>query len=133
MCSSDLAKFAEWTLAQGAKTDITNDSSALPTAKFSRGVAATADGYIAAMDAELIGKAAMVLGAGRAKKDDEIDYGAGIVLAKKTPDEIHCGDILATLYTSEDSRLDEAEQLFRKALTVSDEKPEESPLIYKFI
>lgn len=128
-----LSKFSEWTLAQGATHDITKDKSSLPEAKFIREIRAEEHGFISGMNAELIGRAAMALGAGRATKDDEIDYGAGIVLAKKLPEEVFPGDTLATLYTSDDSRFLEAEELFRGALIISDEKPHGAPLIYKFI
>ncbi len=128
-----LAKFSEWTRAQGADGDITKDTSALPASKFSRKVTARCGGYISAMNAELVGKAAMVLGAGRTKKEDEIDYGAGIVLNKKLSDEIHDGDVLATLYCSDEARFEEAEALFLSSLTLSKSEPKKAPLIYKFV
>lgn len=128
-----LEKFTQWTLAQGAECDITKTPSALPTAKLAREVRAERDGYIAKMDAEAIGRAAMLLGAGRSKKEDEIDYGAGIVLAKKAPDEIRKGDVVATLYATDESKFDEAEKKFRSAITVCEQKPPQEPIIYKFM
>lgn len=55
----------------------------LPKAKYEVAVEAEEAGYIAAIDAESIGIAAMYLGAGRATKDDEINHGVGITLKKK--------------------------------------------------
>lgn len=128
-----LAKFSEWTITQGAHCDITKDSSALPMAKFIRKVLAKEDGYICAMDAETVGRAAMTLGAGRAKLEDEIDYGAGILLKKKPPDKIHTGDVIATLHSSDESRFDQAEKLLFASVTISKTKPQKMPLIYNFI
>ena len=128
-----LKKFSEWITAQGAVCDIVKNEDALPRAEYSRDLIAECDGYISAMDAELIGRAAMALGAGRATKDDEIDYGAGIILKKKMPDKLSRGDIIATLYSSDENKFAEAEKLFFSAITLSDEKPEKKPLIYDFI
>ena len=60
----------------------------------------------------MIGRTAVVLGAGRSKKDEPIDLTAGILLCKKTGDEIKKGQPLATLYTSDPARLDAAKRLF---------------------
>ena len=128
-----LKKFSEWITAQGATHDIVKKEDALPRAKYSRKVIAECDGYISAMDAELIGRAAMALGAGRATKDDEIDYAAGIVLNKKMPDKLTRGDLIATLYSSDENKFADAESLFLSAITISDKKPKSEPIIYDFI
>ena len=128
-----LEKFSEWITAQGACADIVKNEDALPRAKYSRSVMAERDGYISAMDAELIGRAAMALGAGRATKDDEIDYAAGIVLNKKMPDKLTRGDLIATLYSSDENKFADAESLFLSAITISDKKPNSEPIIYDFI
>ena len=128
-----LKKFSEWITAQGATADIAENEDALPRAKYSREVIAERDGYISAMDAELIGRAAMTLGAGRATKEDEIDYGAGIVLEKKMPDKLSRGDLIATLYSSDEGKFEGAESLLLSAITLSDEIPEKKPLIYDFV
>ncbi len=86
-------KFCEWIAAQGG--DIEKIAGLSPSVD----VVSDFDGMIAKMDAEKIGTLACGLGAGREKKGDDIDMGAGIVLHKKTGDQIKKGDILATLYT----------------------------------
>lgn len=128
-----LKKFSEWITAQGATADVAENEDTLPRAKYSREVIAERDGYISAMDAELIGRAAMTLGAGRATKEDEIDYGAGIVLEKKMPDKLSRGDLIATLYSSDEGKFEGAESLLLSAITLSDEIPEKKPLIYDFV
>ena len=79
-----LEKFKEWIGAQGGDTSLIDDPSLFPCAKYAVEFRLDKDGYIAHMDAEMIGIAAMTLGAGRASKEDEIDYTAGIILKKKT-------------------------------------------------
>lgn len=128
-----LKKFSEWITAQGATADVAENEDTLPRAKYSREVIAERDGYISAMDAELIGRAAMTLGAGRATKEDGIDYGAGIVLEKKMPDKLSRGDLIATLYSSDEGKFEGAESLLLSAITLSDEIPEKKPLIYDFV
>ena len=85
------------------------------------------------MNAEEIGISSVILGAGREKKDDTIDMTAGIILNKKTGDKIKKGDIIATLYTNNESSLKSAKEKFLKSLELSDIKPQEIPLIYEIV
>lgn len=75
----------------------------------------------------------MILGAGRASKEDAIDYGAGIILRKKTGDFVKEGDVLATLYTNKAETVAESAARFKAALSFSPEKPELWPLILETI
>ena len=84
-------------------------------------------------NAELIGTAAMLLGAGREKADDVIDPKAGIILLKKTGDYVKKGEALARLYTERENTLETAKKAFSDALSFGSIKPEETPLIYKVI
>ena len=91
------------------------------------------DGYIQSIDSRIVGESAVLLGAGREKKTDTIDYGAGIVLYKKTSDDVKVGDTIAILYAESDERLENAEKLFNTSYVIDEEKPEMKPLIYKTI
>ena len=71
----------------------------------------------------------MLLGAGRAKKDDKIDFGAGIVLKVGVLGKVSKGDTLAVAYASDKSLFDGAEKLIKEAFSFSDKKPEEKELI----
>jgi pyrimidine-nucleoside phosphorylase len=75
----------------------------------------------------------MLLGAGRATKDDIIDFDAGITLVKKTGDRVEEGDVLALLHTSDESKVRAAEEAFLAAYTFSAEEPERIPLVYKIL
>ena len=85
---------------------------------------ASADGYITHMDAEAFGMASLALGAGRVRKEDAIDYSAGIVLQKKPGDHIAPGDTLALLHTSDKARLGEAEAILSSAIKIGDAPPQ---------
>ena len=126
-------KFKEWISHQGGDISLIEDPRGFDTAKYSREIRASGSGFISSMDTEAIGLSAMALGAGRKKKEDPIDYTAGIVLAKKTADEIHDGDLLATLYTNDLSSFNVAEEIFLSSLSFSDEMIPAQELIYKVI
>lgn len=90
-------------------------------------------GYITGIKASEIGRAAMILGAGREKKDDQIDYNSGIILNKKVGDKIDKNEILGVLYSRNISKIKQAEEIFKKSFIISDEKPKKNEFIYKII
>ncbi|MBE6562868.1 MAG: thymidine phosphorylase [Ruminococcaceae bacterium] len=122
-------KLKEWIGAQGGNTALLDDPTLFPEAPFKYEVKADREGYVFSMDAENIGNAACTLGAGRLRKDDPIDYSAGIVLKAKTGDYVKCGDTLAVFYTSERSFIEGAEALYRSAVVIGENKPEVTKLI----
>lgn len=97
-----LRKLEELVRAQGGDPRAIHDVSLLPTAPVKTNVTSNVSGYIANLDALAIGTASMRLGAGRQRKEDAIDLGAGILLRKKMGDAVREGDILATLYSTKD-------------------------------
>lgn len=118
-----------WIKAQGGDPDLAK----LPVAKVQEPVFAKKSGYIIHMDAAEVGVASSLLGAGRMKKDDPIDYAAGIVLNKKTGDYVEAGEILAWLHTNDRSLLAAAETRFCSALQWGGEKPRQDRLIYEIV
>jgi len=126
-------KFLEWTEKQGATADWIKDTSLMPKAPYVKEVKAETDGYVYAMKADTVGHAAMLLGAGRATKDDVLDFDAGIVLVKKTGDRVNKGDTLALLYTSAEEKMRAAEEQCLSAYVISPEAPEKVPLVYKIL
>jgi len=124
-----LQTMKDWVAAQGGDPDF----SKLPKAAVVHPVRADRSGWLTHMNAEKVGISSSLLGAGRMKKDDAIDYAAGIVLEKKTGDYAQAGEVLAWLHTSEERLLPAAEALFREALTWGEEQPETLPLIYGII
>ncbi len=93
-------KFLQWIAAQGGDISVFDDLSSFATPKFKTEIKAEKDGFIQSMDAESLGSAAVMLGAGRTKKDDEIDFTAGITLYKKTGDRVQKGEVIAEICSS---------------------------------
>ncbi len=126
-------KFKEWIVAQGGKSEWIENPNLFPKAQYKEDILAENDCYICSMNAEEIGVSSVIFGAGREKKDDTIDFSAGIVLNKKSGDKVSTGDIIATLYTSNKDSLKSAKEKFLSAIEYSYKKPEEIPLIYEIV
>ncbi len=92
---------------------------------------AESEGFVIGCDAEGIGRAAMLLGAGRASKEDAIDFGAGLQLAVRTGDAVRRGDVLCTMYARTEELLDRGEERFRDSLKLSDAAVEPPPLFHE--
>lgn len=126
-----LQRFREWVAAQGGDPGIADDSSLLPRSACVREVRADHAGYVVHFDAEQVGRGAMALGAGRAHVDDDIDPGAGLVLAVRVGDRVSEGDLLCTMYAASDALLDEGESRFRHAVQFSAEHVSPRPLFHE--
>jgi pyrimidine-nucleoside phosphorylase len=85
------------------------------------------------MKSELVGKASMILGAGRITKDSPIDHTAGIILMRKTGDYVQKGDTIAELHTSSQQALTEAEEILTQAYGISDSAVAARPLLLAYI
>ena len=128
-----LKRFEMMVKLQGGDVSYIEDTSKFRKASFSREVYAPADGYITHMDSEKIGLTAVLLGAGREKKDDDINHAAGIIIAAKTGDFVKRGELLATLLADDENRLDGAESRYLSAVSIGDKKPAEQPMILDYI
>jgi pyrimidine-nucleoside phosphorylase len=92
-------------------------------------VLAPRDGVVEAIDAESIGRASMMLGAGRERLDTPIDYGAGILLEAPVGARIKAGDVLAWLCVGATARLEEARALAAAAFVVGAADASPPPLV----
>ena len=128
-----LEKFKEWISTQGGNKEWIEKPDLFPKADYKEEIKAEKDCYISSMNAEEIGISSVILGAGREKKEDTIDMTAGIILNKKTGDEIKKGDIIATLYTKNENSIKSAKEKLLSAIEFSDEKPVDIPLIYEIV
>lgn len=128
-----LEKLKEMVKAQGGNDKLISNPNLFKTCPYNFDVTSDKEGYINSMNSEQIGISSVVLGAGREKKGDPIDYNAGIILNKKTGDFVSKGDTIATLYTSNESKIKDAKKLFMSSITFSDSKPDEEPLIYEIV
>ncbi|MBQ7334877.1 MAG: thymidine phosphorylase [Clostridia bacterium] len=129
-----LDTFARMVRAQGGDEAYIYRPEQFAVGKHQKVVFAPQEGYISAVDAEQYGLAALVLGAGRNRKEDCIDHCAGILLQAKTGDFVRAGEPIATLYTdTKPENLDAAERMLLDATAFSAEQPAARPLIFDVV
>lgn len=127
---SAFSKLKEMVAAQGGDTGVLDSPEKFEQAKIRYPVKAAQSGYLYHINTEQCGIASMELGAGREKKEDAIDYSAGIVLHKKPGDWVQTGETLATLYSSARTFCESAEKTFLRAVEIRSVKPNRRPLVY---
>lgn len=96
-------------------------------------VKAEYSGYIGHMKAEIIGAAAQMLGAGRARKEDVIDPAVGLEMKVRAGDKVSRGDTLCTLYVNDESELENVCMLIRAAIPILTEPRDPSPVVYGIV
>lgn len=126
---SALKKFCDLVKAQGGDESYIKDESKFPLAKYKYEIKAEKDGYISLLEAEKIGNASCLLGAGRSVKDDKIDTLAGIVLSVKVGDKISKNDTVMTLYSSSEEKIKNALSTALSSIKISDKKVKEQNVI----
>lgn len=126
---SALITFKNMVKAQGGNVNVIDNLNLFKQAAYSRSVKADKSGYIVSVDTEGYGIASLLLGAGRNKKEDSIDYSAGIVLTKKTGDYVNAGDEIAVMYCNDQKLFGAACQRFLSSTVIGEDKPESRPLI----
>lgn len=114
-----LAKFKEFLANQGGDASIVDDLTKLPQAKYKIELPAKQSGYISRMVADEIGVASMILGAGRATKEDVIDLAVGLVLHKKVGDKVEEGESILTIYSNREN-VDDVKQKLYDNIFISD-------------
>ncbi len=121
---------ADMVKAQGGDESCIYDTGKLARAPFRREVLAPSDGFIIHIDTEGCGIASAMLGAGRTKKEDSIDYGAGIFLHKKYGDAVRAGDVLAEFFASDERLFDQAEKRFLQSYVIGGLPSKARKLVY---
>lgn len=124
------SKFIDFIEAQGATEDAI-EKMAIAKAKVE--IIADEKGFVSAIDAENIGHAAALLGAGRMTKDDKIDVAVGIVLNKKIGDSINIGDIICEVHCNDEKNLDRVIEMIAESIKLSDSEVTKPKLIAKVI
>jgi pyrimidine-nucleoside phosphorylase len=110
-----------------------NSLTSLPISALHKPVLSDEEGYVAVIDCEAIGTASLTAGAGRRVLNEAIDMGSGIRIEKKLGDPVKVGDILATVYSSDEDKLERASEKLRKAYIFSKEPISAPRLIYRCI
>ena len=114
-------KFKEFISGQGGDVSFVESlESAVDVDNISYEYRASKTGVISSVDAQLIGRASLALGAGRVNKESEIDLYAGIVFNKVVGDFVNEGDVIATLYAASSDKLEAAKALIEESVSVSD-------------
>lgn len=130
---SALNKFKTFLASQGGDSSVVENPEKLPQAGYQIPLLSKEEGYVSSMNAEEIGRSAMLLGAGRSEKDAPIDLAAGIVLRKKIGDPVAKGEPLAILHTNKEEVVEEIKEKLRESIQISPDRPEPPPLIYGVI
>ena len=121
---SALAKFSATITAQGGDAEVLTDFQRLPNATGEQIISSPRAGFISRINADDIGHAASMLGAGRDSMEDEIDHAVGVVLQCKVGDQVVEGARLCALYYTDEANVQEAVQLVEDAFRLSAVQPE---------
>lgn len=126
-------KFLELVKNQGGDISYIEDPEKFEKAKYKIPVISKQSGYIEKLNAEEVGKIAMHLGAGRIRKEDNIDYAVGIELVKKVGDSIIKSETLAYVYANDEEKCNEAVEQLRKVYQIGKQKVDKIPDILEII
>ncbi len=120
-------------VSQGGDTKVIDDYNSFNQATKTFEITSDKDGYVANIDAYKIAYTCKLLGAGREKKTDSIDYSAGVFLRKIYSEPVKKGETIAVLYANNDEKLKQASVYLKDAFTICENKPDERNMIYKII
>ena len=130
---SGYQKFKDVVAAQGGNPQALDKFELLPNATGMREITSPRGGYVSLIDAEDIGKASNMIGAGRDKKDDAIDPAVGIILEVKVGEKVDAGSVLCRIYYTREDRVEEAAEVVEDAFRISAQKPDERELILEVV
>jgi pyrimidine-nucleoside phosphorylase len=128
-----LEKLRRLIARQGGDVRVLDDYALLPQAPKKLVVEATHSGYVHGYDAERVGRATVLLGAGRDRAGDTIDPAVGAVVLARPGDAVGAGDPLLELHYRDESRLAQALHLLQGACPISDQPPAETPLVVETV
>lgn len=126
---SAYAMFLRWISAQGGDISVFDNGALLPTAEHVLRLTARRDGFVCGTDCEGIGRAALLLGAGRRAPGDSVDHSTGIVLKCGRGDRVRAGDILAEVYAANKADGSLAVEALIECIRLSEDAPAPVPLI----
>ncbi len=127
-----LEKFRQIIAEQGGDPRVVDDYSRLPAAEYQDSVVAWESGWIARLEAESLGRASMLVGAGRERLDSAIDPAVGLVLEKKVGDPVTAGERVCEVCANDRARLARALEAIRSAISISPEPVAPPTLVLDF-
>src|SRR5829696_6019908 len=128
-----LERFRQFVAAQGGDPRVADDLSLLPQAPVSTEVPAPQDGWLAAVDAEAVGRVAAALGAGRQRKDDDIDPAVAVELSVKLGDRVEAGQPIGRILARDEDAAHSAAEGLLAALRWSDQPVQAPPLVHEVV
>ena len=130
---SGYQKFKQAVAAQGGNPQALDKFELLPNATGMREITSPRGGYVSLIDAEDIGQASNMIGAGREKKEDVIDPAVGIILEVKVGEKVDAGSVLCRIYYTREDHVEEAAEMVEDAFRISAQKPDERELILEVV
>lgn len=130
---SGFQKLKEVIAAQGGNPQVLERYELLPNATGAREITSPRAGYVSAINAEYIGVASSMIGAGRDTKEDSIDPAVGVILEIKTGAKVDAGAVLCRIYYTREDRLDEAAEIVEDAFRISAAPPDQRELILEVV
>jgi pyrimidine-nucleoside phosphorylase/thymidine phosphorylase len=130
---SGYRKFKEVITAQGGNPQVLDRFELLPNAMGAREISTPRSGFVSAINAEDIGRAAAMIGGGREIFSDEVDPAVGVILEVKIGAKVENGSVLARLYYTNEDRVEEAAEMVEDAFRISNSEPESRELILEVV
>lgn len=128
-----LEKLRQFINESGGNGNLVDDYSLLPTPQNKIDVLSTKEGYVSKIKAEEIGKAGMIIGAGRATKEDIIDHAVGIKILKKVGEKVELNEKIAEIYYNDAKNVENSKNMILDAYVISNEKVEGQKAILEII
>ncbi|MCA9915626.1 MAG: pyrimidine-nucleoside phosphorylase, partial [Anaerolineae bacterium] len=126
-------RFREMVSTQGGDLSMVDDPSLLPQAKFQKTLHASETGSVSQVAADHVAQAALILGAGRMRKEDAIDHAVGVEVFVHVGDAVQQGQEIARIYANDETTLQDAQQEVLKAIQINNEAVDALPLFYGVI
>src|SRR5215469_2722172 len=130
---SGYKKFKQVVGAQGGNPQALDKFELLPNATGMREVTSPRGGYVSLIDAEDIGIASNMIGAGRDRKEDPIDPAVGVILEVKVGEKVEAGSVLCRIYYTREERVEEAAEMVEDSFLMSARNHEEGNLILEVV
>ncbi|HPT28155.1 MAG TPA: thymidine phosphorylase, partial [Bryobacteraceae bacterium] len=130
---SGYAKLKQVIDAQGGNSQVLDRFDLLPNATGAMEITSPRAGFVSMIDAEEIGRASTMIGAGRDTKEDDIDPAVGVILEVKAGQRVEAGSVLCRLYYTKEDRLEEAAERIEDAFRISTTAPEMRELILEVV
>ena len=129
-----LETFRKMIKLQGGNDRIVDDPSLLPRSKHTRQISSPKTGFITEIDCQAVGIASVILGGGRARKEDSVDPSVGIVVHRKLGDAVSAGEPLCTIHYNSETQADEAAALLQKRFRIAEAAPaKKKSLVHRVI